>query len=211
MIKMNINKICPTLLIMGMAFAAGLPAAAADDAGFALLVQSSPVDGGNVTPGIGVHKVQIGGKMQLTAVPRTGFRFLYWVGDVGQIDTAETTVEMSGPKLVVAVFVRERFDDMLPAGVISGPATGGAYASSGPATSGRGYGTAQYIPDYSGYSTPTTPEEDNSTLVPEVPEPATVLLLAAGAVALARKQNRQSNHCTFNRVSCTSIGTGERL
>lgn len=207
--KMNINKICPTLLVVGMAFAAGVSAMAADDEGFALLVQSSPVDGGSVTPGNGVHKVQIGGKMQLTAVPRTGFRFLYWVGDVGQIDTTETTVEMSGPKLVVAVFVRERFEDMLPAGVISGPATGGTYASSGPSAGGRGYGTANGYRDFGGFSTPTPPEDDNSTLVPEVPEPATMLLLATGAIALARKQ-RISNHRTSNRVSCTSIGTGER-
>lgn len=205
--KMKMNKIYPTLLVVSLAFAASVSAIAADDAGYALLIQSSPVDGGNVTPGNGVHNVQIGDKMQLAAVPRAGFRFLYWVGDVSQIDTTETTVEMSSPKLVVAVFVREQFEDMLPAGVISGSATGGTYASSGPSSGGRGYGTANFIPDFDGFSTPTPPEDDNSVYVPE---PATMLLLAAGAIALARKQQRVSNHRTSNRVSCTSIGTGER-
>ncbi len=191
--KMNKNKLCQTLLVMSMVFAASVPAIAADDAGFALLVQSSHVDGGNIMPGNGVHKVQIGGKMQLTAVPRAGFRFLYWVGDVGQIDTAETTVEMSSPKLVVAVFSRESFEDMLPAGVISGAADGGTYASAGADSGTRSYGTTYAYDDYDYPTWPDEEEDDNSTIVPEVPEPATMLLLAFGAAALARRYKRKQS------------------
>lgn len=188
---MKMNSIVKTILIAGIVAASGALAFAADDSGYALLLQSSPVDGGNITPGNGVHKVQIGGKMTLAAVPRAGYRFLYWVGDVGQIASSETSVEMSGPKMVVAVFAREGFEDLKKAGIIGGSATGGTYASPG-AFSGSGRtGTAI---DRSGFDfpvNPQAPEEDNGTLVPEVPEPATLLLLAFGAAALRAKRNKR--------------------
>ncbi len=51
-----------------------------DGLGYALLIQQSPPDAGTVTPGIGVHKIGIGQSVQLTAAPRPGYRFLYWLG-----------------------------------------------------------------------------------------------------------------------------------
>lgn len=190
---MKMNTIVKNILIAGVIFACGFTAFGADDAGYALLLQSSPVEGGSIMPGQGVHKVQIGNKIQLTAVPQPGFRFLYWVGDVGQIGSSETSIQMDSPKLVVAVFSRESFDDLKTVGIIGGPANGGTYASAPSYGASRGYGTAIGYPDYP--VIPQTPPDDNGTLVPDdpkVPEPATLLLFASGAIVLARRQRTQS-------------------
>jgi hypothetical protein len=153
-----------------------LPAIAAEteDSGFALLLQSSPADGGNVMPGDGVHRVQIGESIPLTAVPKRGYRFLYWLGDVGQTDRTRTSVRMDSPKLVVAVFEREEFEKLLPAGIPQGASYGGLYASP-PLTSGG---------SVTPYNPPVNPP-DNPPVVP-TPEPVSILLFGLGVFAVSR-------------------------
>ncbi len=158
---------------------------AQDDTGYALLLQSSPQDAGTITPGNGVHKIQVGQTVQLSAIPRQGYRFLYWLGDVGSAGAIRTTVQLDSPKLVIAVFERERFDDLKDADIIAGSAQGGLYNSNTMVSSGGGISGGSYpIPD--GFSYPTPPEqpEDDDFPVPDdekIPEPATMLLLGLGA------------------------------
>ena len=96
-------------------------AAQASDEGYALLVQSSPPGAGAVTPGLGVHKTAIGQTVALSAVPKQGYQFLYWLGDVSSTSGPDTTISIDSPKLVVAVFAKEDFDEELPlAGITDG-------------------------------------------------------------------------------------------
>lgn len=151
-----------------------LPAIAteAEDSGFALLLQPSPADGGSIMPGDGVHRVQIGDSVPLIAVPKRGYRFLYWLGDVGQTDRTRTSVRMDSPKLVVAVFEREQFEDLLPAGIPQGASYGGVYASAEPGHGGSIEGSNW---------TPDPPDEPKIT-----PEPVSILLLGLGVFAVSR-------------------------
>jgi hypothetical protein len=172
-----------------------MPVMAADVSGYALLLQSSPAHGGKILPGNGVYKMQIGQDVSLIAVPEKGYRFLYWVGDVGQTDMTRTSVLMDSPKLIVAVFERDKFEDMEPALMeAAGEATGGMTQSPNPLT-GTG-GIMGWNPFPSPRPTPTpTPESDDFPVpgdpfpVPDkepVPEPMTLLLLGAPAMALMR-------------------------
>jgi len=207
------NRMCKNglynLLALMIVLSISVAAAASDD-GYALLIQSSPPDAGAITPGLGIHKTAIGQTVALSAVPKQGYRFLYWLGDVSSTSGSDTTVSVDSPKLVVAVFSREDFDEELPgAGIMDGQ-----YGSGG----GRGYnpiqspgsvspaltffddsGRRRFIPD----EPPDDPDdddipvpgEDDDIPVPgdnEVPEPATVLLLGLGSSVLLKRKRKQN-------------------
>jgi len=187
-----------------------LMAVPANGDSYALLIQSSPPDAGVVTPGLGVHKTAIGQTVALSAVPKQGYQFLYWLGDVSSTSGPDTTVSVDSPKLVVAVFAREDFDEELPGAGI----TDGQYAPGGgrrgfnpiqsPGSVGSGPGSSDgfgrpYIPE-----PPDNPDDDNIPVpgdddipVPgdnEIPEPATILLLGIGSsVLLKRTRKRNMN------------------
>jgi hypothetical protein len=187
------NKIAAAALLLGIILT--MPVLAADESGYALLLQSSPADGGKVMPGNGVYKMQIGQEVPLVAVPEKGYRFLYWIGDVGQTDVTRATVRMDSPKLIVAVFERDKFEDMEPTLLeASGAATGRAIASPYPLTgTGSLWGSNRIIKPTPN-PTPTPKSDDfpvpgNPFPVPDekpVPEPMTLLLLGMGSVVLMR-------------------------
>lgn len=143
---------------------------------YALLIQSSPPDGGSITPGAGIHQIQIGQTVALSAKPKKGYRFMYWLGDVSKTSGVDTTVSIDSPKLVVAVFSREDFEGELPStGIIDGqfsPGGGGgrfinpvqnpgsASPASGPADIDYVFGDTAYdFPDYPVF--PDNPIDDN--------------------------------------------------
>ena len=185
-------------------------AAAASDEAYALLIQSSPPDAGSVTPGLGVHKTAIGQTVALSAVPKKGYRFLYWLGDVSLTSGPDTTVSVDSPKLVVAVFSREDFDEELPgAGVTDGryaPGGGGSYnpiqspGSVSPASAffdRPGGFTFPDIPDESDVDDIPVPGDIDDIPVPgddEIPEPATILLLGVGSSVLLKRRRKQNTN-----------------
>jgi hypothetical protein len=181
---MSSSKIAAAVLLLGIVLT--MPVLAADESGYALLLQSSPAHGGKVIPGNGVYKMQIGQDVPLIAVPEKGYRFLYWIGDVGQTDITSTTVRMDSPKLIVAVFERDKFEDMEPVLLeASGEATGGMVASPNPLTGTSSIWDTNLITE----PTPTPTETKDEFLVPgekTVPEPMTLLLFGMGSVVLMR-------------------------
>jgi hypothetical protein len=186
--------------------------AAASDEGYALLIQSSPPDAGVVNPGMGIHKIQMGQTVALSATPKPGYRFLYWLGDVSSTSGADTSISVDSPKLVVAVFTREGFEDELPGpGILNGEYSGGGGGYQNPIQS-SGSGGSFVSGDFEDgfrYRPPTIPDEpddaiddipvpgddkDNDDIpVPgdnEIPEPATILLLGLGSGFLLKQRKR---------------------
>ncbi|MEN6308054.1 MAG: PEP-CTERM sorting domain-containing protein [Anaerohalosphaeraceae bacterium] len=190
MMRVHVKKSCPCWNVLVFLFLVSLvmPVMAAEDAGYSLLLQPSPVDGGSIAPGNGVHKVQIGDQIKVVAVPRTGYRFLYWIGDVGEVGTAQTTVQMNSPKLVVAVFEREQFEDLPDVIMGGGSSVGGLHASSGSSNSGSGFYSSSAAPDYYYGDSSTTEDDDGGT---ETPEPTTLLLLGLGTLATRIRCQKQ--------------------
>ncbi len=181
-----------------------LPVYALNDS-MAILVQQSPVQGGIVTPELGVHKFEPGSEIALVAVPKPGYQFIHWIGDVADSTSNRTSVYLDSPKIVIAVFERSQFDmlaidesaDIRPGGGVYGsPAdysnqgfSGGGGVSG---SSGHGWQWSNPEPPPEPKDDFPTPPPDNDTndfpVPPPIPEPATILLLSLGCLGMVRKR-----------------------
>lgn len=153
----------------------------------ALLVQQTPVQGGTITPDAGVHHFDLHTDVTLTAVPRPGYQFIYWLGDVSDPTANRTVVSLDAPKIVIAIFERAEFEFIDVQERAQSAPGGGLFASAADfgrqAFSGGG-GRRQ-----NGQRPPGNgPEDDNGFPVP-VPEPATVCLMGLGGLSLLRRRH----------------------
>ena len=145
-------------------------------------------------------------------MPKQGYQFLYWLGDVSSTSGPDTTISVDSPKLVVAVFAREDFDEELPgAGVVDGQfAPGGGRRGFNPIQSPGSINPGIDFDDrrprrFTPEPPPVDPDEipvpgdnneiDNIDDIPvpgdnEVPEPATVLLLGLGSSVLLKRTRK---------------------
>jgi hypothetical protein len=179
--------------------------------GYALIVQQSPIDAGLVTPNVGVHRPRLNQTVVIQATPRQGYRFVYWMGDVLNPTSNRTSVVLDSPKLVIAVFEKETFE-LLTRSNISANGGAGTSTRTGPSL-GSGsvwaalpyYEQPDYVPDI--YEPPRrpiaspggtdilVPGGDDELPVPgpddPVPEPATMAMLAAGAMFLRKRKQRR--------------------
>lgn len=181
---------------------------------YVLMVEQTPVQGGEVTPSAGVHRFDLGDVITLSAVPNAGYQFMYWLGDVSEVASSSTTVLLDGPKIVIAVFQRAEFvfvleEERSSVGMGS-ELTRYNYTYLGGGSASPG---AYRIPER--YKWPPLPpeeeeeEEKDDFPVPEqdfpvpepafpvpdnevpIPEPATVFLLGLGGLILLRKKRRK--------------------
>ena len=155
---------------------------------YTLLVQQTPDEAGEVTPDSGIHKFAEDSEVTLTATPKPGFEFLYWLGDVSNQDSSSTVVRLDKPKIVIAVF--KPVQDELKTGTspVSGSGGGGAALYHNPVTissPGAISGTGAKSSDSQKVYVPSgdTP--------PVIPEPATGLLLTLGSVLTFTKRKRK--------------------
>jgi len=151
----------------------------AQDSKLALLVQKSPEYGGSVTPLAGVNMVGERQLVEINAVPKEGYEFVHWLGEVTEPTNRNTTVLLDSPKIVVAVFERAELVTVASSG--AAPASGGGAPRVSSASPSPG------LRSLSSSGNPSPPTKPKPIPIP-VPEPATMLILGAGALIVARRR-----------------------
>ena len=176
--------------------------------GVALLLQQTPVQGGTLNLSMGVHNFELYTEVTLTAIAKPGYQFVYWLGDVRDSTSNNTTVYLDGPKIIIAVFERARYEFVVLEEEPTSAPVGGLRASAADYASGGGGGGGgrrAHKPSSSEQPKPPEPEEPDDFPIPDeetggdefpipepIPEPATVALLALGTIpALLRRRPRQ--------------------
>ena len=158
--------------------------------GTVLLLQQTSAESGMITPGAGVHHFESGTEVTLTAIPKPGYQFIYWLGDVSDSTANSTIVYLDAPKIVLAVFEQSEYEFLFAEeSSQSGRGGGGGLFASPPDYARQGYtGGGAKRPHKPTWLTAAEPEEPEDIPVPETPEPATILLLGFGSLALLRKR-----------------------
>jgi hypothetical protein len=158
-----------------------------------LLLEQTPVKGGQITPVAGVYHFAPGAEVTLSALPKPGYQFVHWLGDVSDPMATSTMVYLNKAKVIIAVF--EQIEHGMGADEKGWPKAGGG-------APGGLFPTAVNLGNSGGFSgggaKPRSPQHIyviGQKPAPEVPEPATgALLILGGLFAFARRKpgNRQS-------------------
>ena len=170
------------------------------------MLQLSPAEGGNVNIEPGVHKYERDSIVTLRAVANPGYQFVYWAGDVIEPSAGTTIVNLNGPKIVIAVFERSKFEILEVSERPQISVSGGGLRRSRVERGSGASGVIVYRPPSFHFPKPPhkppVPEGDDLP-VPEgndppvpVPEPATILLLASGMFALNKRRRNPSKRIT---------------
>jgi len=155
--------------------------------GVTLLIQQSPPQGGKVVPSAGVYDFELNAEINLTAIPRPGYHFVQWFGDVVDPTAATTVAYLNKPKVIIAVFQQTDYGTLLGGAAVTADivSSAGSFGGGNISTGGGGGGSPQPPND-----PPTEPDPPPGPPPdpPPVPEPATGLLLVLGSLALLRKR-----------------------
>jgi hypothetical protein len=115
----------------------------------------------------------------LTAVPKSGYRFVYWLGDVSDPTANSTIVYLDAPKIVIAVFERSEYDFLAAEERSQSRPVGGLSSSGADYSRGGGGGGIGRIP--SQREREEEPPEGDFPVPEPIPEPATGVLLVLGS------------------------------
>ncbi|MCP4607961.1 MAG: PEP-CTERM sorting domain-containing protein [Planctomycetes bacterium] len=155
----------------------------------ALLLQQTPNKGGAITPDPGVYHYKQNSEITITAAPKPGYQFLYWIGDVSDSSAISTIVYLDKPKIIIAVFEEGGYGVPAVEKGSSGGGGGGG-GGSGFISPAMTFGQAGSI---SGVAGGVKPKIYQSAYPKSevVPEPATCVLLGFGSLfALIRRRTK---------------------
>ena len=144
------------------------------DNGYSLMIQKSPPAGGIVNPDVGVRETSPNQTILMTATPKKGYRFLYWLGDVEDPTRVHTSVTVDSPKMVIAVFERV-----------------GYQSPSSPGGGGGGGGRLIHVSSYSPGSSSISPSpspKPKPIPIPPIPEPVSFVLFGGGLLMLRSRR-----------------------
>ncbi len=167
-----------------------VPSLMAQSDQFALTVIASPATGGVVSTSEGLPTTDTGQLVMINATPARGYEFVYWLGGVTDPTSSTTTVLLDASKTIIAIFERIEAENSL--GAATGGFSGGRKSASRSSTSNFN----QRIPGPQNLHMGSPSSQGNKytpyeiPLNPEVPEPATILMLATGAIMLLRKRSK---------------------
>jgi len=187
------------------------PAYCQDDA--AILIQQTPANGGTITPDVGVYHLMMNTDVRLTATPKSGYQFAYWLGDVGEPTSSSTTVYLDSPKIIIAIFERVEHKFLIrEKSATSAPAQGLRPHAADYARGGGGGGIGRKpskwkwsvpvwpepdeggeppVPENGDGDFPVPEDGDGDLPVPEIPEPATAGLLILGSFFAFSKHRKR--------------------
>jgi hypothetical protein len=174
------------VLTLAVLLAGLLAPAYCKSSGTELFIKPSPTFGGTITPASGLHSFELNSTVELKAVPLPGYKFVCWFGDVSSPTSADTTVHLNGPKIIVALFVPNNLD--APPELDSFVHGGGGSGRNGL----RPFASDLSTPDWSVSAGGSAAHRMGKSSFPAdalpIPEPATFLLLGLGlAVRLRRR------------------------
>ncbi len=144
----------------------------------ALLLQQTPAKGGAITPIAGVYHFELNSEVTLTAVPKPGYQFVYWLGDVSDPAATNTIVYLDKPKVIIAVFEQSEYGALAAEEGMPGGGGGG----SGLVTTVANFGQTGGISGGAGGGTPKISRSVSSKGTEVIPEPATGVLLVLGSL-----------------------------
>jgi hypothetical protein len=182
------------VLVVALILAGLLEPAHAQTGRITLLLDQTPSHGGTITPGPGVHYFSPNTEVTLTAVPRPGYQFICWLGDVSDPTAEHTVTYLDTPKIIVAVFEQTEYDILLTKGGMAGDGLISRAADFGwPGYSGTVGGTPEVTIHKQAKADDVVPEPESPASSAPVPEPATAILLALGGLsALARRGKKRA-------------------
>lgn len=160
----------------------------------ALLLQQTPNKGGTTSPMAGVYHFKVNSEVTLTAVPKQGYKFTYWMGDVSDQSAVSTVVYLDKPKVIVAIFEPTEYSVQSEQNTLSTSGGGGG---------GGLIATAPYISSGGGLNITTGSKNTTTVTVvsptfPQgtqpIPEPATVILLTLGGIFVFAKRRPRKRH-----------------
>lgn len=197
------------IIALSVALCGSLEPANCAAEGTALLLQFTPPQGGIVTPDAGLHHFELNTEVILTAVPKPGYQFVYWLGDVSDPTANTTIVYLDAPKIVIAVFERGSYTFAeMPEATKSAPVGGlfpGAadYARQGYTGGGAKRVSRPEPPQPPERPQPPPPRPPWAPIPVPIPEPATgALLVVGGLLAYLRREVRKTGRTeTVDKVT----------
>jgi len=152
----------------------------------ALLLQQTPSKGGAITPIAGVHHFELNSEITLTAAPKQGYQFLYWLGDVSDPAATKTVVYLDKPKIIIAIFGQTENGTLVEEKGLSFGGGGGG-GGSGLVNTVANFGYTGGISSGAGGKA-KSPKVVYVKSIEVIPEPATCVLLLLGSFfAFARR------------------------